>query len=175
MKARALGGVEFVDVVRGDEIDLRPLGEGARFIEDEPAAFHAGAQCVRHSRSLALDPPASSRRKSFDHVDAAVLVQRIGPDLDRARERGEVLLRVSVTLPPWNHDGATMAAHIFRDLLLSMGASGILLARDRREDGAPHWHGVVTVPEGGTGQAYVTGLLAPGRMPPTQPPTASTS
>lgn len=30
-----------------------------------------------------------------------------------------------------------------------MGASGILLARDRREDGAPHWHGVVTVPQEG--------------------------
>ena len=53
MKARTLGGVEFIDVDRGDEIDLRPLGEAARFIKDEPASFHAGAQCVRHSRSLA--------------------------------------------------------------------------------------------------------------------------
>ena len=66
MKARALGRIEFIDVVRGDEIDLRAFGQGARFIEDEPAAFHAGAQCVRHARSLTRwahwAPP---RRKSF--------------------------------------------------------------------------------------------------------------
>ncbi len=43
MKARTLGGVELVDVVCWDEIDLRTLGERARFIEDESTLFHAGA------------------------------------------------------------------------------------------------------------------------------------
>ena len=69
MKARTLGGVEVIDVIRGDEIDLRTLGEGARFIEDEPAAFHAGAQCVRHSRSLARRahraPPAQELQEAL--------------------------------------------------------------------------------------------------------------
>lgn len=53
VKARTFGGIELVDVIGGDELDLRTLGEGARFIEDKPAALHAGAQCVRHSGSLA--------------------------------------------------------------------------------------------------------------------------
>jgi hypothetical protein len=109
------------------------------------AAFAAHALIL--DRTLKKISP-STDAQFLDHVDVTQLVQRIAADLDRARERGEVLLRVSVTLPPWNHDGATIAAHIFRDRVLSMGASGILLARDRRKDGAPHWYGFVTVPDG---------------------------
>jgi len=78
MKVRTFGGVEFIDVVRGDEIDLGALGEGARFIEDEPATFHAGAQCVRHSLSLARRTPGSSgRRMNFnrdEHTDEQVMM-----------------------------------------------------------------------------------------------------
>src|SRR5260221_9063965 len=83
VKARTLGGVELVDVVRRDEIDLRTLREGARFIEDESAPLHARAQCVRHSRSLARwahrAPPAQELRWVVDGV-----AQGRAPSFERA-------------------------------------------------------------------------------------------
>lgn len=88
-----------------------------------------------------------TRPEGLSTVDVTKLIERISPDLDEARERGDVLFRVSVTMPPWNWAGATQAAHVFRDALRRLSASAVLLARDRSKTGAPHWYGIVAVPE----------------------------
>ena len=64
MKAGAFRRVELFDVGGGDELNLRTLGERARLIKDEAATSYAGAQCVRHSQSVARggEPAASLRR-----------------------------------------------------------------------------------------------------------------
>lgn len=93
--------------------------------------------------------PVRSRalgRRVLGHVDVARLIQRIAPDLDAAGQRGEMLLRVSLTMPPWSRTAAASAAEAFRRDMLSMGASGVLLARDYSKTGAAHWYGLLSLP-----------------------------
>ena len=53
VKARSFLCVELVDVVRRDELDFGPLGEGARLIEDEATSTDPGSQRVRHRKRIA--------------------------------------------------------------------------------------------------------------------------
>jgi hypothetical protein len=98
---------------------------------------------------LILDRPTKGGKNQapvLGHVDVAQLIDTIAPELAAAAARGEMLLRVSLTLPPWSRSDATAAAEAFGHDMVKMGASAVLMARDYSKTGAAHWHGVVTVP-----------------------------
>lgn len=136
-----------------------PPGTAATLSPPPSPPFRLGGASAASSTPrhlVILDSPEERRRtpvrtralgrRVLGHVDVARFIGRIAADLDAAGRRGEMLLRVSLTMPPWTRSDAAPAAEAFRRDMLTMGASGVLLARDYSKTGAAHWYGLVALP-----------------------------
>ena len=59
MQSRAVGIVEPVPWVQGQQLEFGALGQGRGFVNYEPSATHPGLDC--HEASVALDRPPNKR------------------------------------------------------------------------------------------------------------------
>lgn len=102
-----------------------------------------------HAKPAPVAKPAP-RPLPADHLLACDMFQReVRDPLSKAAARGEIVRRVSLTLPKHAQANARVAARQFIANLASEGASTIL-ALDVSADGAPHFYGfVVGGPEQG--------------------------